>query len=87
MFAALGLNYVVCCAFGIIVLIRYRTLVPLTFVLMLTGLLARRLQSYFLPVPTVGAPPAKIIGFVLIALMVSGLALSLWPRRKPVIAP
>ena len=82
MFAALGLNYLLWCAFGIIVLIRYRTLVPLTFLLLLTGLLARRVQSYLLPVPIVGAPPAKIVGLVLIALMVSGLVLSLWPRRE-----
>lgn len=81
MFAALGLNYLLWCAFGIIVLIRYRTLVPLTFLLLLTGLLARRAQSYFLPLPTTGTPPAKEIGLLLIGLMVSGLALSLWPRR------
>jgi hypothetical protein len=85
-FAALGLNYLLWSALGIIVLIRYRTLVPMTFLLLLTGLLARRVQSYFLPVPIVGAPPAKIVGLVLIALMVSGLVLSLWPRRKAVIA-
>ena len=81
MFAALGLNYLLWALFAIIVLIRYRTLVPLTFLLLLTGLLARRVQSFFLPVPIVGAPPAKTVGLVLITIMVAGLALSLWPRR------
>jgi hypothetical protein len=87
MFAALGLNYLLWCAFGIIVLIRYRTLVPLTFLLLLTGLLARQAERYFLPIPTVGAPAATVINPILIALMVVGLALSLWPRRNAVIAP
>jgi len=82
LFASIGLNYLLWCAFAIIVLIRYRTLVPLTFLLLMTGFLARRVQSRFLPVPTVGTPPAQYVTLVLLGLMVAGFALSVWPRRS-----
>ena len=82
LFAAIGLNYLLWATLAIIVLIRYRTLVPMTFLLLLTGFLARRVQAEFLPVPTVGNPPAKVVTLVLLGLMIAGFALSLWPRRS-----
>ena len=40
--------------------------------------LARRLILYFIPIATAGTPPGPMVNLVIFALMVIGLALSLW---------
>ena len=77
LFATLGLDRLVMCVLCAIVLIRYRALIPLMFSLLLADQLGRRAIRYFLPIPTVGAPPGNIVTIVLLTLMVVGLALSL----------
>jgi hypothetical protein len=80
LFATLGLDRLVMCVLCVIVLFRYRSLIPLMFSLLLVDQLGRRAIRYFLPIPTVGAPPGNIVTIVLLTLMVAGLALS---RRSP----
>ena len=77
LFAMLGLAHLVICVLCVIVLVRYRALIPLMFTLLLVDQLGRRAIRYFLPIPTVGAPPGNIVTIVLLTLMVAGLALSL----------
>ena len=77
LFAVLGLSNLVICILCIVVLVRYRALVPLMFSLLLLQHLARRVIHQILPVATTGNPPASVINLVLLALMVVGLALSL----------
>jgi hypothetical protein len=77
LFAMLGLAHLMMCVLCVIVLVRYRALIPLMFSLLLVDLLGRRAIRYFLPIPTVGAPPGNIVTIVLLTLLVAGLALSL----------
>ena len=80
LFALLGLSNLVLCLLGILVLVRYRSMVPLMFALLLTEHLGRRLVLYLLPVERTGRPPGFYINLALLALILAGLALSLWKR-------
>jgi hypothetical protein len=76
-----GLSHVVISALGVLVLIRYRGMVPLMFGLLLLQHLGGRLISQFHPLIRTGAPPASAINVALLTLIVVGLGLSLWRRR------
>lgn len=80
LFALLGVSQLVLSVVCILVLVRYRALVPLMFVLLLLYQLSRKLVLYFLPVPRTGAPPVSAINLVLLGMMIVGLALALWKR-------
>ena len=80
MFALLGLSHVVTCLLGILVLIRYRSLIPFMFALLLVEYVGRKLILYFLPIAKTGTPPGSIVSYVLLALMLVGLALSIRKR-------
>lgn len=82
LFALLGAAHVLVSAIGLIVLTRYRSLVPLMFTLLLAYQLARSAILRFIPIPRSGPAPVAWISLTLVALMISGLLLSLW-RRKP----
>ena len=82
LFALLGLSHLVMVLLCVLVLVRYRTLVPLMFTLLLLEHLGRRLIFYFLPIARTGASPAFGINLVLLALMVAGLAHSLRSRDE-----
>jgi hypothetical protein len=75
--AAWGVAQVVLNLFGWLVLVRYRAMVPLMFLLLLVEHLGRRLVFWVLPIPRTGAPPGFYINLVLVAALVAGLALSL----------
>ena len=82
LFALMALGQVVLTLIALSVLIRYRTLVPLIYLVLLGEHLARRLivASYAAP----GAPSTAIAGIVnygLLALLALGLLLSLIPAR------
>jgi len=77
LFALLGLSNLVICILCIVVLVRYRALVPFLFSLLLLQHLARKLIHQVMPIITTGSPPGSVINLVLLALMVVGLALSL----------
>jgi hypothetical protein len=81
-FALLGFSYFVICCIGILVLVRYRRLVPFMFALLVADYLSRRLILYFLPIVRTGTPPGFYINLALLALMIAGLALSLRTRRE-----
>ena len=80
LFAILGLSQLLICLIGILVLVRYRALVPLLFSLLLLEYGGRRLIFHYLPVPRTGTPPGYTINLILLALMVVGLVLSLRNR-------
>ena len=80
LFALLGLTDLTFCLVCIIVLARYRALVPLLLALLLAEHVARKLILHYLPVPRTGAPPGFAINLVILALLVIGLALSLRSR-------
>lgn len=67
---------------GILVLVRYRAMVPLMFASFLLEHLGRRLVLQFLPIPRTGTPPGSAINLVLLAVMIVGLGLSLWNAER-----
>ena len=77
LFAIWGLAHLMICLLCILVLVRYRSMVPLMLALLLLEHLSRRLILQFLPIVRTGTPPGFFINVMLLALMIVGLALSL----------
>lgn len=86
LFAMLGLSRLLLGLLCVLVLIRYRALVPLMFAVLLIEQLGRQLIVTYLPIPRVGAPPVSAIHLTLLGLMVVGLGLSLLSRKPPATA-
>jgi len=82
LFALLGILHVTICLLCIVVLVRYRTMIPLMFALLLLEYLCRKLILQLMPIATAGGSPGGIINLVLVALMIVGLLLSLWARER-----
>lgn len=80
LFAAWGLSQLILNLIGLLVLVRYRAMVPFMFALLLLEHLSRKLIFLVLPIARTGTPPGFFINLVLIAIMVVGLVLSLWTR-------
>ena len=80
LFALLGLANVVICVVCVVVLFRYRAMVPFLFALLLLQQLGRKLVLDFLPIARTGTPTGSVINLVLLGLMIVGLALSLRGR-------
>lgn len=80
LFAILGLSNFIICLLGLVVLVRYRGLIPFMFALLLFEHLGRKLIFYFLPIVRTGTSSASYINLILLALMIAGLALSLRNR-------
>lgn len=85
LFALFGLSQFMLCLLCILALIRYRALVPLMFALLLLEFLGRRLIFQFMPIERTGTSIPTIINLILLALMLAGLALSLWSERQSVV--
>jgi hypothetical protein len=62
------------------VLLRYRSAVPLMFVVLGLSYLGGQVIFQFVPIVRVGTPPGVIVNLVMFGLTVVGLALSLWRR-------
>ena len=83
LFALLGLLDLVLCIVCVLALVRYRTMIPLMFALFLLEYAGRRLILLVMPIASTGRPPGLFINLALVAVMIGGLALSLWNRRSP----
>ena len=77
LFATLGLSQFMICLLCALVLVRYRSMVPIMFALLLLQHLGGRLIAQFLPIVRTGTPPGFYINLVLITVMIVGFALSL----------
>ena len=82
-FALLGVGHVVLGLLCVLVLVRYRALVPLMFAFLLLEHVGKRVVHQMMPIERTGTPPGSAINLVLLSLMVVGLALSLWSRDQP----
>ena len=80
LFALLGLSNLMICLVGILALVRYRSMVPLMFALLLLQQVSARLTNLLMPIVRTGTPPGFYINLGLLALMIVGLALSLHTR-------
>ena len=82
LFALLGLVHVMLLLICIVALVRYRTMIPLMFVLLLLEYLCRRLILLLMPTAGTGTPPGLFVNLALLAVMIGGLVLSLWQRES-----
>jgi hypothetical protein len=82
LFAIWGLAHLMICLLCILVLARYRSMVPLMLALLLLEHLTRRLILQFLPIVRTGTPPGFFVNLVIPALMIAGLTLSLLSRSN-----
>ena len=78
--ALLGLTQLMICLVCVLVLVRYRTMVPVMFALLLLHQLSRYIVFYFLPIVRTGTPPGPVVNLTLLAMMIVGMALSLRGR-------
>jgi len=82
LFALNSLWRLLVCLLGILVLVRYRSAVPIMFVLLLLNYFGALLLGQFVPPIRVGTPPGPIVNTVIFGLMMMGLALSLLRRER-----
>lgn len=81
MFAAWGLCQVTLGLTALVVLVRYRSLVPLAFLALLLEQAGRMLLRSAWPIDRVGTPAGFYINVALLGIIIIGLALSLWRAR------
>jgi hypothetical protein len=63
-----------------VVLFRYRSAVPLMFVVLGLGYVGGQVIFQFVPLVRVGTPPGVVVNLIMFGLTIVGLALSLWRR-------
>lgn len=80
LFALLGLSRVILSLLCILALVRYRSAIPLMFALQALDYLAKQLVLQFVPLVRMGTAPGTVVNLILFALIIIGLALSLWGR-------
>ena len=80
-FAAWGLGQLVLGLASLVVLLRYRSLVPLAFLLLLIEQSGRMSLRLLWPVQRIDAP-GSTINLVLVALLALGFILSIWRPRQ-----
>jgi hypothetical protein len=68
------------CLLCVLVLVRYRSAIPMMFALLLLNYLGSQLIFQFAPLVRTGTPPGPIVNLILFALTSIGLVLSL--RRR-----
>jgi hypothetical protein len=82
LWALLGLTRLWIILLCILVLVRYRSMIPFMFVMLLLNDLGRIVVLYFLPIATTGTPPGPRVNLALLALTIAGLVLSLLKNRN-----
>lgn len=80
LFGLLGLANLVISTICVVVLFRYRNLIPLMFMMLLVYQAGRKVVLYYLPIERVGTPPGNTINVVILGAMITGLVLSLWRK-------
>ena len=79
--AAWGLSQLVLNLMGLLVVVRYRAMVPFMFALLLVEHLGRRLIFWVLPIARTEMSPGFFVNLLFVAVMIVGLFLSL-PSRN-----
>ena len=82
LFALLAFTYLLICVVCWVVLLRYRSAVPMMFLLILVDYLCHRVILFFVPVGRTGTAGGVIVNLILFALAILGFALSIWPAKS-----
>jgi hypothetical protein len=82
-YAIWGLTQLIIVTIGFVVLVRYRTLTSLMFLLLLLEQVLLRVIHHYSPVAKATAAPGSYFITGLITAMAVGLVLSLWRRNAP----
>ncbi len=83
-FAAWGLCQLVLGLTSLVVLLRYRSLIPLAFLALLIEQAGRMLLRFYWPIERSDTAPGTAINFALTAVMLLGFILSVWRPRAAV---
>lgn len=75
------------CLVCVLVLVRYRTMIPAMFAVLLVHQLSRHVVFHFLPFARTGTPPGPAMNLALLAVMIVGLVLSLRSGDNALAAP
>lgn len=81
-FALWGSSQLIYALIQLIVVIRYRSLVPLMYVLLILEILLREFVGHTKPVTFAHTPPGEIANYIFLPLAVIMLVLSLWSARR-----
>ena len=76
----LGLSHLLLALLCVMALVRYRSMIPLMYVVLLMEFLAKKWILLAKPIVRTGTSPATYVNLVLISLLLAGLVLSLWRR-------
>lgn len=82
LFAAWGLGQVLLGLACVLALVRYRAAAPIVFALLLVENVGRKTIFWFLPSVPTATTANVVVNSVSVALMLAGLALSLWRGRE-----
>jgi hypothetical protein len=82
-FALWGSSQLIYAIVQLLVAFRYRSLVPLMYVLLIIEVLLRMLVGYMKPVTFAHTPPGAIGNYVILPLAVVMLVLSFWGGKSP----
>jgi len=82
LFASLGLAQLAIGVVGLLIIFRYRALLPAYLLLLLVEQLGRKGIAHFLPIPRVGGEGGGLLNWAIIALLLLALALSLRGRSS-----
>ena len=77
LFASLGLSQFMSGAFGVVLLLKYRPLVPLFLFFLVVEYVARKSVSVYIPIERSGQAPGGIINWAIFAVMVLAFILSI----------
>lgn len=80
--ANLGLSQLAMAAVGLLIVFRYRAALPGYLLLLVIEFLARKGIAYMLPIQRVGGEGGGILNWILFALLLTALALSLRVRPR-----
>ena len=77
LFASLGLSQFMLAAFGVVLLVKYRALVPLLLLLLLVEYVARKGVNAYIPIARTDRAPGGAINWVIFGVMVLAFILSI----------
>jgi len=82
LFASLGLSQFMLGAFGVVLLLRYRALVPMFLLLLIVEHVARKGVAAYLPIERSGPAPGGMINWAIFGVMVLAFILSIREGKR-----